>query len=78
MLDACSKYYRITTSKTDLYFNRGFKYADTAAKLARLLKKLAAENVEVYCVEAKTEALDGTIRYAKMHEVDLAATLANA
>jgi hypothetical protein len=77
MLNSYSRLYRVTTRDTDLYRSRGYRYADNAAKLSELLKKLEAKKVEVHSIEVKTETLTGNIHYTALHEIDLAATLAS-
>lgn len=77
-MDACSRKYRVTTSETDLYWNRGYKYAANAGKLAKLLEKLDETGVEVYRIESKGENLAGDIRYFTLNAVDLGVILNSA
>ena len=50
-------------AETDLYWNRGYKYAANEDKLEKLLAKLDETGVEVYRIERKGENLAGDIFY---------------
>lgn len=71
MMDFCSRLYRVTTSETDLYLGKGYKYASDTAALKKVMAKFQVQNVEV-----KVSSLDGSrAYYTSMSAVDLATTL---
>ena len=62
-----TRLFRITTPQTDIFRRRGYKFADSAAQLNRLMDKVAVVRVEV-----KNESQSGGIYYSTVSDVDLA------
>lgn len=62
-----TRLFRVTTPTTDLYRGRGYKYADNAAQLNQLTKKVTAVKIEV-----KDETATGVIYYKALNDADLA------
>lgn len=67
MMDTCSRFFRITTTETDLFKGKGYKFANDAASLKKALGKF-----NVIDVECKTSSLDSSsVYYRSMSKVDL-------